>query len=372
MHRDARDLARRVQARELGEPVVVGLDPAHVVVRARPHGDRVVDRVDAGVDHRELARAGEPLDDPLRAQVAQVEHHRAVDAAPRLDLRRLRAGDDVARGQLHRVRGVPLHEALALGVDQVRTLAAAALGDQDPGRVERRRVELHELHVLQRQAEPQRHRHPVAGAGVRVRRRAVEAAGAARGEDHRLPAEELQAAVQEVPADDALAAAVVLDQAPREPLVVDLDVALHELLVEHLDQDVAGDVRRVDRARGAGGAERALRELPVLAAREERAPVLELVDVARRLAREDLDRVLVAEVVGALDGVEGVRLRIVVARVPERRVDAALGRAGVAARRVELRDHGDVRARVVRLDRGAHTGAAGADDQDVVLRDHLG
>ena len=83
---------------------------------------------------------------------------------------------------------------------------------------------------------------------------------------------------------------------------------LHDLLVEHLDQDVAGDVGGEDRARRAGGAERALRELAVVAAREERAPVLELVDVAGRLAREDLDRVLVAEVVGALDRVVGVDL----------------------------------------------------------------
>ena len=113
-----------------------------------------------------------------------------------------------------------------------------------------------------------------------------------------------------------------------------------------------------------------LRDPAVLGAREDRAPVLELVDVARRLVAEDLDRVLVAEVVGALDRVEGVRLRVVLGGVPERRVDAALGRAGVAARRVELRDDGDVRARVVCLDRGAHAGAAGPDHEYVVLRVH--
>ena len=39
-------------------------------------------------------------------------------------------------------------------------------------------------------------------------------------------------------------------------------------------------------------------------------------------------------------------------------------------RRVELRDHRDVGARVVRLDRGAHAGAAGTDHEDVVLSDH--
>ena len=187
-----------------------------------------------------------------------------------------------------------------------------------------------------------------------------------------MPPTVLSAAVQEIPADDALAAAVVLDELPREVLLVDRDVALDELLVEHLDQHVAGDVRGVDGARRAGGAERPLRELAVLAAREERAPVLELVDVAGRLAAEDLDRVLVADVVGALDGVEGVDLRRVLGGVPERRVDAALGRAGVAAGRVELRDHADVRAGIVGLDRGAHAGAAGADDQDVVRRFHGG
>ena len=66
---------------------------------------------------------------------------------------------------------------------------------------------------------------------------------------------------------------------------------------------MAGDVGGVRRARRAGGAERTLRDPAVVGAREDRAPVLELVDVVRRLVAEDLDRVLVAEVVGALDGV---------------------------------------------------------------------
>ena len=218
--------------------------------------------------------------------------------------------------------------------------------------------------------DPQRHRHAVAGAGVGVRRARVEPARAAGGEDHRLRADRLQAAVQDVPADHALAAVVVDDELPGEVLLVDLEVALHHLLVEHVDEDVAGDVGRVGGARLAGGAERPLRDPAVLGAREDGAPVLELVDVVGRLVAEDLDRVLVAEVVGALDRVEGVLLGIVLGGVPERRVDAALGGAGVAADRMDLRDERDVRARVVCLDGGAHAGAAGADDQHVVLRFH--
>ncbi len=144
-------------------------------------------------------------------------------------------------------------------------------------------MELHELHVLQRQARAERHRHPVARAGVRVGGRAVEPAGAARCEDDRLRADGLEAAVDEIPGDHALAPVVVDDQLPGEVLVVHLDLALDQLLVEDLDQDVTGDVGREDGARGAGGAEGTLREPPVRSAREDRPPVLELVDVARGL-----------------------------------------------------------------------------------------
>ena len=123
VHGDTRDLACGVEPLDRGEPVVVRLDPAHVVVGAGPDRDRRVDRIDAGVGHRELARAGQLGQDLLGAEVAEVEEDRAVDAAAGLDLGRLGARDDVARGELERVRGVALHEALALLVDQVATLA---------------------------------------------------------------------------------------------------------------------------------------------------------------------------------------------------------------------------------------------------------
>ena len=189
-------------------------------------------------------------------------------------------------------------------------------------------------------------------------------------EDDRLRADRLQPAVQKIPGDHALAAVVVDHELPGEELLVGRDVALHHLLVEDVDQDVAGDVGGVGGSRLAGGAEGPLRDPPVLGAREDRAPVLELVDVAGRLVAEDLDRVLVAEVVGALDRVEGVLLGAVLGRVSERRVDPALGRAGVAADRMDLREKRDVRAEIVSLDRGAHPGAPGADDEHVVRRFH--
>ena len=174
-----------------------------------------MDRVDAGEDHRELARAVQALDDLLRAEVAQVEQDVAVDAAALVDLGLLRARDDVAGGELHRVRRVVLQEALALGVEQVGALAAAALRDQHARRRERRRVELHHLHVLQRHAER------AAPSSSRRRCRSRRSSCPSRAgrrrpcEDHRLRADRLQAAVQQVPADHALAAAVVDRRASR-------------------------------------------------------------------------------------------------------------------------------------------------------------
>ena len=221
MDGDAGALAGGVEAFERGAAPDIRVDAAHVVVGARPHRDRLVDRVDPREDHRELARPVQALEDLLGAEVAQVEQHVALDAAALVDLGLLRARDDVAGGELHRVGRVVLQEALALGVEQVRAFAAAALRDQDAGRRERRRMELHHLHVLQRDPVAQRDRHAVPGTRVGVGRPRVEPPGPAGREDHRLGADRRQTAVEQVPGDHALAAAVVVDELPDEELLVD-------------------------------------------------------------------------------------------------------------------------------------------------------
>ena len=112
-----------------------------------------------------------------------------------------------------------------------------------------------------------------------------------------------------------------------------------------------------------------LRQLAVGRSREDTAPVLELVDVAQRLRGEDLDRVLVTEVVGALTVSKACFSGLSSAALPS----AALmpfGRPGVAARRMQLRDDGNVCAGVVSLDSRPHAGETGPDDEDVVLRFH--
>ena len=117
---------------------------------------------------------------------------------------------------------------------------------------------------------------------------------------------------------------------------------------------------------GGVAAERALVDAPVLGAAERHAVVLELVDRLRRLAREVLHRVGVAEPVRALDGVVHVPLPVVRAHVAEAGGDAALRGDGVAAGREDLGDAGGLQPGLGHAEGGAQAGAAGADDDHVV------
>ena len=155
-------------------------------------------------------------------------------------------------------------------------------------------------------------------------------------------------------------------------LVEELDVVLDAVLVERLQDHVAGAVGGVTGpahrclAVVAGvAAEPALVDAALGRAVERHPHLLEVEHRVDGLLGHDLDGVLVGEVVAALDGVEGVPLPVVLFDVGQCGAHAALGRAGVAAGRVELGQHRGADARA-RLDRGAHACAAGADDDDVV------
>src|SRR5690606_24104438 len=149
--------------------VVVRLDAAHVVVHGRHHGDRLLAQVNAREDLRGLGDARQTLGQNFRRDVVEVQ----VDvvaftahAAAFADFHGHGAGDHVARGEVLRRGGVTLHEALAVGVGQVAAFAARALGDEHARAVNAGGVELHEFHVLQRQARADHHAAAVAGAGV--------------------------------------------------------------------------------------------------------------------------------------------------------------------------------------------------------------
>ena len=159
---------------------------------------------------------------------------------------------------------------------------------------------------------------------------------------------------------------IVLQQIGREPLLVAVDLlaVLHQLLVEHVQDRVTGDVGDVVGAGGAGAAKGTGPEVTGLAAVEGDAGVLEPQDLVGRLAAHDLDRVLVAEVVRALDRVVRVGLPRVLGI--ERRVDPAGGCDRVRADGMDLRDDRDRRPGLRGRERRTLACQACTDNQNVV------
>ncbi len=349
---------------------------AHVVVDGGLHRNRLLGDIDPSEDARRLGDAGQPLVDHLGSEVLEMQVDVVVlgaDAAALADLDRHGATHHIARGQVLGVRGIALHEALTLGVGEIAALAARALGDEAAGAVDPGRMELHELHVLQRQPGAQHHGIAVTGAGMRRCAGEVRAAVAAGRENGHVRAEAVQLPLGHVERDDAAAGAVLHDEIDREVLDEESRRAADRLLIESVQHRMAGAVRG-----GAGALRDALAELrghaaegplvdaPFLRAGERHAVVLELDHRRGSLLAHELDRILVAQPVRALDGVVHVPAPVVLAHVAERGADAALRGHGVAARRKELGDAGGGKSRLRQTQRGAQAGAARADHDDIV------
>src|SRR5581483_10090698 len=93
------------------------------------------------------------------------------------------------------------------------------------------------------------------------------------------------------------------------------------------------------------------------------AELLEPVDGARGLARQDLDQPQVGRVVARAEDVLGMELRRIVGA--ERGLDAALRLRRVAGLERSLRGDGDARACALRRDRRSEAGRAAPDHEDV-------
>ncbi len=188
-----------------------------------------------------------------------------------------------------------------------------------------------------------------------------------------LRAEPVQAAVGHVERDHAAALAVLHDQIQREILDEERRGVLEGLLIQGMQHRVSGAVGRGARAlrgslavMGRHTAERALIDPAILGARERHAVVLQFDDRGGRLLAHEFDRVLIAEPVGTFDRVIHVPAPIVGAHVAERRRYSALRRHRMAACRKHLGETGCAEAGLGHAERRPQSGAARADDDDVV------
>ena len=113
-------------------------------------------------------------------------------------------------------------------------------------------------------------------------------------------------------------------------------------------------------------AERPLIDLALLGARERHTVMLELDHRGRRLLAHELDCILVAEPVRALDRVIHMPAPVILAHVAERSGDPALRRDRVAARREHLGQACGGQSRLGQPEGGAQSGPTGADHDHVI------
>ena len=366
-----RAFADRVEPFDIGR-VRLGVDEhsAHRVMRRRRdlHGRR------RDVEHREVdelpVHPGKALQDRVAVEMRDVEQHAAVRRSSALgDLQVVGKGDTVARRELHALRVVALHEALAGGVPQDPALAANCLGHEDArgllGRDHPGRMELDELHVAQAAPGLRRQPHRVAGVLVAPRRRAPpDTRVAARREDDRVRDDHPAPTVLDVEAVGAEHAPVVHEQAGDVDVVANFHAELGRAAYERALDLAPGVVAREARPAIPVGAEEPLGESTVALAREADAEAHEIVDRRRRLAAEKLDRSRIGKPVRLAQRVRSVLLPAVVGiHRAERGVDAAGREDGVGVVAAALPDAQDLDAPFLELDRRAKTGRARADDE---------
>ena len=306
-------VARSVKLGSDDLTVMVGGDTTHVVVDGGQDGDGFLGHIDAGKDGGRLTDTGQPLGEKVGGQVVQVQVDVILlgsDAPSLPNFHRHGPTDDVAAGQILGTGGVPFHEALALGVAEDATLSTASLGDETAGPVDAGGVELDELGVLVGQAGA--HGHGIAVAGVGGRAGEVGPAVPAGGEDGVLGVDAVGGAVLHVEGGDAGALSIVgHDEVEGEVLDEVRGVKGQRAAIEGVEHGVAGAVGGAGAAVGLAAlavveglaAKGALVDLAVLGPAEGEAELLQLQNGRGSLPAHVMDGVLIAEPIGALDGV---------------------------------------------------------------------
>ena len=286
-----------------------------------------------------------------------------------------RAGHEVARCQVLQGGRIALHETLAIAVEQDGAFAAAAFGQQHARAGHAGGVELPELHVFQRNAGTCGHAQAVTGVDEGVGRCCKDTACTAGGQQGGLGFEDVQVAGFHFQRRHAHHVAVgVADQVQGHPLHEEVGLGLDVLLVQRVQHGVAsavgcgaGTLHGLFAVVGGVAAKRALVDGAVRVAVERHAEVFELVHHLGCFTAHELDGVLVAQPVRALDGVVEVVVPVVLGHVAQRGRNAALCRHGVAAGGKHLGQRGHIKPCAGEFKRGAHAGAACADDDDVKL-----
>ena len=260
------------------------------------------------------------------------------------------------------------HEALLVAVEQVGSLTAQRLGDQEAGRgvvVERRGVELDELEVGDLGARAPRRRQTVAGRDERIGGDAEDLSGAARGENDRVGPKDLAHARLGVQHQRSHATLPGREQVDEEALLEHRHMRRGtQLRGKSALHRCAGRVAGVQHARQRMPALASERDLPIRLQIEMHPRGLQNAERLGRLSHHGAHDVLVAQPLADHERVGEVQLDAV--GLPHRTRDAALcvPRVGLGEARLGDERHG---ASAGCGDRRDETRDAGSDHEHVAL-----
>ena len=227
---------------------------------------------------------------------------------------------------------VALHEAFAFAVQKDGTLTAASLGQQHARASHAGGVKLPKLHVLKWQASARCHTEAITGVDEGVGRRRKDPAGAACREQRSFGFEDVDIASFHFHGGDANDVTIrVANEIQRHPLNKKCGARFDVLLVQGVQHRVprpvsgrAGTLDGLLTVIRRVAAKWALVDGAVWVAVEGHAHVFQVIHHFWRFAAHELNRVLVAQPVRALDGVVEVVVPIVLGHVAQRGADTAL------------------------------------------------
>lgn len=241
-------------------------------------------------------------------------------------------------------------------------------------------MELHELQILARQASPRRHPAPVSGTSMRRRARKVRPSVTPRRQHRIRRLEPMQRPILEVEGDNAPTRTVIHEKIESEVLDEVVAIVFKRLSVQGVEEGVAGAVgdaaapmrlpalSEVQRLSTEG----ALVDPSVFRSGKRHAVVFQLENGLGGLAGHVVYGILVAEPIGAFDGVVHVPFPVVVFHVPDGRVDAALRCDGVGTGGEEFGDDGGFEASIDEPERCSQPGPTGSHNDCIVfVIDHL-
>ncbi len=288
------------------------------------------------------------------------------------------ASNYVTTRQIFRVRRVTLHKALAVLIDQVSTFTTATFGYQHTGTSDTGRMELPHLNILNRHTCAQRHANTVTGVNQRVSGRCVDTPCTSGGQDHSLGPDVDRFAVFDADRDDAHDGAIlILHQIHAIPFIEEGRARLQVGLIQSVQQRMTSTVS------GRAGAsslptfaivlglttEWTLVDAPLLGSGERQAHVFQLENSLRANGAHIFDSILVADVIGALNGIVHVPTPIIV-RVgrSDRTGDATLCGYGMRAGRKNLGYHSSFVPTLGQLQCGAHARTTATNNDSVIRK----